>query len=182
MTSRRTSADFLRRDLHDLQRARAHLRFSYDRVRRLASDPTAWTSEEAERVEAFTARFARVVDLLTNTVLRALFRYELEPEGTALDRVHLAEKRGFVDRAEDLRLLKEQRNVIAHDYAGQSLGPVFGFCVAHVTELEAICDRVASHAEERLASERSAFYEPDTAPPPQRAGGRVGDPGPEESG
>ena len=93
-------------------------------------------------MEAFTARVARVVDLLTNTVLRALFRYELEPEGSALDRVHLAEKRGFVDHAEDLRVLKEQRNVIAHDYAGTSLGHVFRYCLDHLTELDTICTRV----------------------------------------
>lgn len=52
---------------------------------------------------------------------------EIEPVGTALDRVNLAEKRGFVDRADRLKELKEQRNVIAHDYAGSELARVLAF-------------------------------------------------------
>jgi len=152
MTARHTSADVLRASLADLRLARDHLQFSFDRIRHVAEPPANWTAEELERMEAFTGRFARVVDLLTNTVLRALFRVELEPEGTPLDRLDLAEKRGFVDRAEELRLLKEQRNVIAHDYAGKAHDRVFKFCRDRTPTLEAICDRVASYADARLAA------------------------------
>jgi hypothetical protein len=145
-----TSARFLRMSLDELCRAREHFAFSYQRVLDLGTDLGVFTPEELERVEAFTSRFARVVDLLTNKVLRALFRYELEPVETVLDRLHLAEKRGFVARAEDLRVLKEQRNVIAHDYAGAETAGVFAFCREHWARLDAICDRVVIYAERVL--------------------------------
>lgn len=150
MTSRDSSGALLRAALDDLRLARGHLRFSLDRVGDLAGSPAAWTPEDLERVDAFTGRFARVVDLLTNTVLRALFRFELEPEGSPRDRLDLAEKRGFVERAEDLRLMKEQRNEIARDYAGKAQDRVLAFCRKHAPQLEAIADRVTRYAEARL--------------------------------
>jgi uncharacterized protein with HEPN domain len=149
----RSSAILLRASLAELERACTHLSFSRDRVSGLGGDLREWTEEELERAEAFTSRFGRVVDLLTNKVLRALFLYELEPVGTALDRVNLAEKRGFVDRADRLTELKEQRNVIAHDYAGSELARVLAFGREHAEELHATCRRVAVYAERRLAAE-----------------------------
>lgn len=153
MTSRDVPAALLRASVGDLRAARGHLQFSFERVRHLPESAETWTPEESERVEAFTGRFARIVDLLTNTVLRALFRYELEPEGTPRDRLDLAEKRGFVERAEDLRLLKEQRNEIAHDYAGKAQDRVLRFCREYTPRLEAVCDRVTRYVEERLPVE-----------------------------
>ncbi len=141
------SARFLRSSLEELKRARQHLAFSHQRVLHLGQDPDHLTAEEMERVEAFTSRFARLVDLLTQKVLRALFDFELEPVETVLDRLNLAEKRGFVAHAEDLKRLKEQRNIIAHDYAGAQAGRIFAYCRDRWTELEAICDHVSAYAE-----------------------------------
>lgn len=103
-------------------------------------------------MEAFTSRFVRLVDLLTQKVLRALFDYELEPVETVLDRLNLAEKRGFVAHAEDLERLKEQRNIIAHDYAGAKADRIFAFCRDHWAELEAICDHVGAYGEVLLTA------------------------------
>lgn len=103
-------------------------------------------------MEAFTSRFVRLVDLLTQKVLRALFDYELEPVETVLDRLNLAEKRGFVAHAEDRERLKEQRNIIAHDYAGAKADRIFAFCRDHWAELEAICDHVGAYGEVLLTT------------------------------
>ena len=73
------------------------------------------TEKQLESAEAFTGRFARSVDLLVNKVLRALDRVELKPEGTLLDVVNRAEKRGLVERAEELREMKDVRNMIARE-------------------------------------------------------------------
>lgn len=156
----RPSALLLQTSLAELARACAHLAFSRDRVSRLALEARDWGPEDLERVDALTSRFGRVVDLLTNKVLRALFLYELEPVGTVLDRLNLAEKRGFVDRAELLKQLKEQRNVIAHDYAGSELARVVAFCREHAEELNGICRRVIAYAEQRLAAEEPAPDQP----------------------
>ena len=76
-----------------------------------------WVWIQLESAEAFTGRFARSVDLLVNQVLRTLDRVDLKTEGTLLDLINRAEKRGFVTPSEELREMKDVRNIIAHDYA-----------------------------------------------------------------
>lgn len=79
-----------------------------------------------ERVEAYTGRFARVVDLLVNKVLRALDRHELAGEG--------------------FRAMKEVRNIIAHDYSGAELAALLVFCRSREAELNDACNRVVAYA------------------------------------
>ena len=107
------TARLLRTSLDELRQARAHLTFSAQRVGQLGGERSGWSEADLEKIEAYTGRFARVVDLLTNKVLRALFAHELEQAETVLDRFNLAEKRGSVASAGELRTLKEHRNSIA---------------------------------------------------------------------
>ncbi len=107
------TARLLRASLDELRLARAHLTYSAQRVGQLGGGASDWSEADLEKIEAYTGRFARVVDLLTNTVLRALFAHELEQAETVLDRFNLAEKRGLVASAGELRTLKEHRNRIA---------------------------------------------------------------------
>ena len=112
------------------------------------------TEEQLENTEAFTGRFARVVDLLVNKVLRSLDRVELKPEGTLLDVVNRAEKRGFVAEAGELREMKDVRNMIAHDYAGAKAAEIFVYCREQKPVLDAICDRAASYAAQFAPGQR----------------------------
>jgi hypothetical protein len=140
------TARLLHASLDELRQARAHLTFSAQRVGQLGGERSGWSEADLEKIEAYTGRFARVVDLLTNKVLRALFAHELEHAETMLDRLNLAEKRGFVASAGELRTLKEHRNSIAHDYAGAKMETIFAFCRTTQVQLDAICDRVDAYA------------------------------------
>jgi hypothetical protein len=91
----KTTARLLRASLDELRQARAHLAFSAQRAGQLGGERRDWSEAGLETIEAYTGRFARVVDLLTNKVLRALFAHELERAETVLDRFNLAEKRGL---------------------------------------------------------------------------------------
>ncbi len=142
----KTSVRLLGASLAELRQARAHLTFSARRVQQLGGGRSGWSEDDLEKIEAYTGRFARVVDLLTNKVLRALFAHELERAETVLDRFNLAEKRGFVASAGELRTLKEHRNIIAHDYAGTKMESIFAFCRTTQDQLDAICNRVADYA------------------------------------
>ena len=99
-------------------------------------------------MEAFTSRFSRSVDLVTNKVLRSLDRVEMQHSGTLLDVVNRAEKRGFVESADQLREMKDVRNIIAHDYAGKRLPEIHAFCVQQKPIFDAICDRVIVHCQQ----------------------------------
>jgi uncharacterized protein with HEPN domain len=145
------TARLLRASLDELRQARVHLAFSAQSVRRLGGEHSDRSEADLEKIEAYTGRFARVVDLLTNKVLRALFAHELERVETMLDRLNLAEKRGFVASAGELRTLKEHRNRIAHDYAGARMETIFAFCRTTQVQLDAICDRVDAYARQILS-------------------------------
>ena len=108
--------------------ARRHLDYSFQQVAGLPDTLKDATEKQLESAEAFTGRFARSVDLLVNKVLRSLDRVELKPEGTLLDVVNRAEKRGFLNRSEELREMKDVRNMIAHDYAGAKAAEIFAYC------------------------------------------------------
>jgi uncharacterized protein YutE (UPF0331/DUF86 family) len=143
----------LEQALAELAEARRHLDYSFQQASAL---PTTWneaTEEQLESAEAFTARFARSVDLLVNKVLRALDRVELAPEGTLLDVTNRAEKRGLAARAEQLREMKDVRNVIAHDYAGAKAAEILAYCRGQKPVFDDICDRTVVYARQLLPTQ-----------------------------
>jgi uncharacterized protein YutE (UPF0331/DUF86 family) len=136
--------------LAELSQARQHLNYSFRQVAELPKTLAGVTEGQLESAEAFTGRFARSVDLLVNKVLRILDRVELRSEGGLLDVVNRAEKRGFVRNAEELREMKDVRNIIAHDYAGAKAAEILAFCLEQKPAFDAICDAVAAYAAETL--------------------------------
>jgi len=136
----------LEQGLAELANARRHLDYSFQQVAGLPDTLKDATEKQLESAEAFTGRFARSVDLLVNKVLRSLDRLELNPEGTLLDIIHRAEKRGLVGRAEELREMKDVRNMIAHDYAGARAAEIFAYCREQKPVFDGICDRVVTQA------------------------------------
>ncbi|MEO7297097.1 MAG: hypothetical protein ABI042_00825 [Verrucomicrobiota bacterium] len=146
------SIDLLRQGLAELANARKHLDYSHRQVAEFSGTFAEATEGQLESADAFTGRFARAVDLLVNKVLRSLDRVEMNSEGTLLDVVNRAEKRGFVLEANTLREMKDVRNIIAHDYAGAKAAEIFAYCLEHKLIFDGICERVAVHAQ-RLISE-----------------------------
>lgn len=137
---------FLQVALTELAQARVHLDYSFRQVADLPADLSGASPSTLESVEAFSTRFARIVDLFVNKVLRSLDRAELLPQGTLIDVVNRAEKRGFIARADDLREMKDIRNIIAHDYAGTKAAEIFAYCRDQKPVLDGACDKVADYA------------------------------------
>lgn len=137
--------------IRELTQARSHLDYSFTQVENLPATLAGATPAQLESVEAFGSRFARTVHLLVNKVLRSLDRVELKPEGTLLDVVNRAERRGFIARAADLREMKDVRNIIAHDYAGIRMADIFRCCREKKPLLDAVCRRTAECAGQLLA-------------------------------
>lgn len=142
-------AEYLQSARQELLDARKHLSFSMSSVASVA-DEGKWSEAELEKVEAFTSRFARVVDLLVNRVLRAIDRYELNEPGTLLDTANRAEARGLISGVDWLRELKDVRNRIAHDYAGLQLPDLFVYCQRVIPVLEQTCKRVDDYIDQLL--------------------------------
>ena len=144
--------NLLEQGLAELSSARRHLDYSFQQVAGLADTLAGATDQQLESAEAFTGRLARAVDLLVNKVLRSLDRVELKTEGTLLDVINRAEKRGLVSRAQELREMKDVRNMIAHDYAGAKAAEIFAYCREQKPVLDGICDRATAHARRILSA------------------------------
>lgn len=135
----------LREELDNLDKAASHLAFSVDRTRALIIRKE-WTLEELERLESLSSRFARLSDLLTQRIMRLIDDLELTPEGTLLDRIHRAEKRGWVDDASKLIQIRELRNLIAHEYAADKMVEIYHAVAAFAPDLLALVPRVIAYA------------------------------------
>jgi len=103
------------------------------------------------RIEAFTSRFARVVDLISKRVLRAMDQFEMYEAGTLLDVANRAEKRGVIESVDWLRELKDTRNRISHDYAGDRLPEILAYCREELPRLLATCKRIKEYGDTLLA-------------------------------
>ena len=116
--------DLLRQELSLITAAIEALETSYKRCAK-AIKSARRSIEDLERLEALTSRFARLSDILVQKVFRLIDMIELETEGSVLDRIHRAEKRGLVGDAEECKKMRYLRNRIAHEYLKESLEDIF---------------------------------------------------------
>lgn len=72
--------------------------------------------EEAERVDAFAARFGRLQDTAGDKLLPALLRYTGTTPGPVIDNLDLAEKWGWIDSAQRWLEMRTFRNRMVHEY------------------------------------------------------------------
>lgn len=96
------------------QRAADALEHTWSKVRleRIGeSDP-----ELEETLEALTARFARLEDILIKRVFRAVVAVELADAERVLDVLDLMARLGLIESTDQWIELKELRNTIVHEY------------------------------------------------------------------
>jgi uncharacterized protein with HEPN domain len=62
-----------------------------------------------------------------------------------LDVANRAEKRGVIESVEWLRELKNTRNRISHDYAGDFLPEVLEYCHTELPRLLTACDLITAY-------------------------------------
>lgn len=104
------------------------------------------TDAEWERWDALTIRFARLADVLTQQVFRAIDMAEFLPgDSTLVDRINRAEKRGHIQSAYVWKEIRDIRNQIVHEYASAQLRLLFQDVVRHAPELLACVERLSSY-------------------------------------
>ena len=126
------------------------LRRSLARCRKAATRGE-FTDADHDAFEALTSRFARVSDIVLQKLFRGVDAIELEDGGTLLDALNRAEKRGLVLSANDFREIRELRNAIAHEYARESLRPLFVSVLARTPELLDVLRRSRAYCSRYLA-------------------------------
>ncbi len=142
----REKLELLQNELLGLESAARHLEYSVERCRDLIGREEL-PPEELERFESMTSRFARLADLLIQRIFRLIDEIELTGGGTLLDRIYRAEKRGWADAPEMIRI-RELRNLIAHEYASDKMQEIYAVVAAMSPKLLAVVPKVMMYAQD----------------------------------
>ncbi len=94
-----------------------------------------YTADEFGRFETLCSRFSRSIDFLIRKIFRSIDEYELENQGTLIDVVNNAHKRGLIKNVKEIRLMKDIRNTIVHEYVEEGLIPTFSDVLTYSVNL-----------------------------------------------
>ena len=84
-----------------------------------------YSIEEFGKFETLCSRYSRSIDFLIRKIFRTIDEFEFENQGTLIDVVNNAHKRGLIDSVDRLRVMKDIRNTIVHEYVEDDLVDVF---------------------------------------------------------
>lgn len=146
--------ELLQEELAGLQLAAGYLGYSMERCRNLVNLENL-PPEQLERLESLTSRFARLADLLIQRVFRLIDEIELTGSGTILDRIYRAEKRGWANATELIKI-RELRNLIAHEYATEKMLEVYTAVATMSPVLLAAVPKVMAYAGNTISRARIA--------------------------
>lgn len=108
------------------------------------------SEEDFDQWENLASRYARCCDFLIGRCLRSIDKYELCDEGTIIDRINRALKRGFGNDLNQWRKFKDLRNQIAHEYEFDLHPELFQEIQICSTELLVVVERVMRYLAEKI--------------------------------
>ena len=140
----------LRRDLLLLKKQLFWLEYSYTGCRRIGIKES-YDPEEFGKFETLCSRYGRSMDFLIRKFFRTLDAYEFENQGTLIDVVNHAHKRGLFDSVDELRIMKDLRNTIVHEYIEDDLVEIFDEVLRYSEKLIEIFQRSTRYTENLLS-------------------------------
>ena len=132
-----------------LNKQRDWLAYSLQECQTIGIRPT-YTIDEFGLFETLCSRYARGVDFLIRKVFRTIDAYEFENQGTLIDTVNNAEKRGLISDVETLRTMKDIRNTLVHEYIEEALSEVFDEVLEYTEILLEIMDATLAYIDKAL--------------------------------
>jgi len=108
---------------------------------------SSYTVEEFGKFETLCSRYSRSIDFLIRKLFRSIDAYEFENQGTLIDIVNNAHKRGLFDSVDELRLMKDVRNSIVHEYIEDDLMDIFEEVIRYSHKLITIGNNTLQYIE-----------------------------------
>ena len=100
------------------------LSHSFDEVQKVGLK-SEYEVSEFDSYENLCSRFSRMIDFLVRKIFRSIDAVEFESQGTLIDTVNHAHKRGLFENIDSLRQIKDLRNEITHEYIDDALQNLF---------------------------------------------------------
>ena len=109
-----------------------------------------YTVEEFGKFEILCSRYSRGIDFLIRKIFRTIDAYEFENQGTLIDVVNHAHKRGLFEDIEELRMMKDIRNTIVHEYIEDALVEVFDEVLEYSEKLLVIIENTLAYIDKKI--------------------------------
>ena len=138
----------LEENIRLLQKQMDWLEISYKECQNIGLKEV-YTVDEFGKFETLCSRFSRSIDFLIRKFLRTLDAYEFETQGTLIDVVNRAHKRGLFQDIEEIRTIKDIRNTIVHEYIEDELREVFDEMLRYTPKLLEFMSNTLHYAQER---------------------------------
>jgi hypothetical protein len=138
----------LKETLKLMDEASDWLKRSYDICSKF-KEKVSYTKDEFDALETLTSRYGRLVDLLISKVFRTIDAVEFVETGTILDSINRTEKRGIVEDVDQIRIMKDLRNEIVHEYNINRLTDIFKETLETVPTLLDIATSVKSYCSKK---------------------------------
>ena len=132
-------AEELTEDLNRLDRSVEMLKYSLQQCRKIGIKKD-YSLEELDRFESLSSRFARTSDIYTQKVMKGIILVLREEANTFIDRANLFEKLEIAN-AEDLKLIRDLRNEISHEYKVDDIAEIFEAVMEYCDKLIEVIDK-----------------------------------------
>jgi len=109
-----------------------------------------YTIEEFGKFEILCSRYSRGIDFLIRKIFRTIDEFEFENQGTLVDVVNNAHKRGLFEDIEELRIMKDVRNTIVHEYIEDALADVFDEVLMYAQKLMIIIKNTLKYIDSKI--------------------------------
>jgi hypothetical protein len=114
-----------------------------------------YSIEEFGKFETLCSRYSRGIDFLIRKIFRTLDEYEFENQGTLIDVVNNAHKRELFEDIDELRIMKDIRNTIVHEYIEDNLVEVFDEVLEYTEKLINIINTTIKYIDIKSISDKS---------------------------
>ncbi|MBF0351791.1 MAG: hypothetical protein HQM11_12230 [SAR324 cluster bacterium] len=108
-----------------------------------------YSEEDYDHLEALTSRFSRLSDLLLQKIFRSLDEVEFQDRGTLIDVMNRMHKRALIDSVDQVRLIRELRNQIAHEYERTNLIELFQMTMSLIPNLQKIVQNTEAYIHDK---------------------------------
>ena len=138
----------LKQDAELLQKQLTWLKLSCSECKNISIKEN-YTIDEFGKFEILCSRYSRGIDFLIRKIFRTIDEYEFENQGTLVDVVNNAHKRGLFENVDELRIMKDVRNTIVHEYIEDALADVFDEVLLYAGKLITIIENTLEYIDSK---------------------------------
>ena len=139
----------LKEELDYLVKAFDTFSYAYNNCKKIGIK-IEYSYDELDKWEAYTARFSRISDIITQKIMNSIMILTEGYAGSLIDKANFAEQNGLVNKAADFTKLRLLRNYIAHEYTKQNSNEIFEKVMNNYSILKELFDKISQFCSKKI--------------------------------